>query len=153
MSADRPVACNFTNHNNNNNSTSTTTMTRTEDELKTARIHHDSHSQDNAAHNHDIATTTRDQPDEFLTHSPGITHNIAEDGIVTTQHSQERSGNTPQPKPSLTTPNNTATTHDEPPTQTTTCPTTANYTPHKTWSHFRSSRWSHNRAIPASHSR
>jgi hypothetical protein len=55
MSADRPVACNFTNHNNNNNNnnTSTTTMTRTEDEPKTDRIHHDSHYQDNAANNNE----------------------------------------------------------------------------------------------------
>jgi hypothetical protein len=111
--------------------TSTTTMTRTEDKPKTDKIHHDSHYQDNGANNHDIAATTRDQTDEFLTHSPGNTNNIAEDGIVTTQHSQERSGNTPQPKPSLTTPNNIATTHDEHPTQATTCPTKANYTPHK----------------------
>jgi hypothetical protein len=131
MSTDRPVACNF--NNNNNNNTSTTTMTRTEDEPKAKRIHYNNHYQNNGDNNHDIAaSTTRDQFDGIPTHSTDNTNNTAEDGIVTTQRGQERSGNTPQPQPqpSTTTTNNTAPTHTKHPIQTT-CPTKANYTPHK----------------------
>jgi hypothetical protein len=136
MSADRPVACNFNNNNNNNNNNTSTTRTRTEDEPKANKIHHNNHYQNNKDNNHDIAATTRDQPDGISTHSTDHTNKIAEDGIVTTQHGQERSGNTPQPKPSTTTPNNTAPTHTKHPIQTTTCPTKANYTPHKNMESF-----------------
>jgi hypothetical protein len=121
MSTDRPMAC------SSNNSTPTTTMTRTKDEPKVDRPHHHNNNQTN---NHDIAATVRDQPDEMSTHSNDNTNNIAEDEISTNQQGQERSGNIPQPKTTLTTPNHTVPTHTENPIQST-CPTTVNYTPHK----------------------
>jgi hypothetical protein len=118
------MACSF------NNSTPTTTMTRMEDEPQPDRLHNN-HHHNNKMNNHDIAATKRDKPDEMSTHSTDNTNNIAEDGIVTTHHGRERSGNTPQPKPSPTTPNQTAPTHTKHHIQTTTCPTKAGYTPHK----------------------
>jgi hypothetical protein len=65
------------------------------------------------------------------THSKDNTNNIAEDETSTNQQGIERSGNTPQPKTTLTTSNHTVPTHIENPIQSTTCPTTANYTPHR----------------------
>jgi hypothetical protein len=113
MSTERPMASSF------NNCTPTTTMTSTEDEPMTDSLHN------NRTNNHDIAATVRDRPDEISTFSTDNTNNFAENGIVTTQQGQERSGNTPQPKPYLTTPNDTAATHTKHPSQTTACPTKA----------------------------
>jgi hypothetical protein len=106
-------------------------LTGAEDELRDDGRHHNQPIQDTPTHNHNNATTAGEQHGESTNHGTGSTINTVEDGTATIQHGPKQPGNTPQYPPFTTPSKNKATTLTKHPIQTTTCPTKANYIPHK----------------------